>query len=79
MKEICCETMEYWSTNHCPVHDSPFECPDWLVLFDEKSNEYGMIIHDGGQSVVTIHYCPWCGASLGPKPRPGKKTDKGLP
>ncbi len=64
MKKTCCEAMEYYSSNHCPVHNSPFECPDWLILFDEQVKEYGIVIHDGGQSCVKIHYCPWCGKAL---------------
>ena len=71
--------MEYWSSNHCPVHDSPFECPDWLiVIYENKSSEkeYEIVIHDGGQSSVSIQYCPWCGASLVPKPKRRKRSDK---
>ncbi len=64
MKSMCCEAMRYYTSNHCPVHNSPFKCPDWLLLYDEKSNIYGIIIHDGGQSYVKINYCPWCGRAL---------------
>lgn len=64
MKKMCCEAMQYHTTNHCPIHDSPFECPDCLIHYDEATNTYGIIIHDGGQSVVKIYYCPWCGKKL---------------
>ena len=64
MKKMCCDAMRYHTSNHCAVHSSPFECPDRLVLYDEKSDRYGIIIHDGGQSFVTINYCPWCGSTL---------------
>ncbi|QCR24385.1 hypothetical protein [Pontibacter sp. SGAir0037] len=25
---------------------------------------YGIPIHDGGSSMVLIHYCPWCGKKI---------------
>ena len=62
--KICCDAMRYHSSNHCPVHSSPFECPDWLILHDEATGNYGIIIHDGGQSYIKIDYCPWCGHKL---------------
>ena len=65
--KMCCEAMKYHTENHCGVHDDPFECPDRLVLFDEESGRYGLIIHDGGQSYIQIDYCPWCGRRLLPK------------
>lgn len=68
MKNMCCDIMRYWSSNHCPVHDSPFECPDWLVYYDEEINTYGLVIHDGGTSYVKIRYCPWCGSALPTEP-----------
>jgi hypothetical protein len=47
-----------------PVQPNVFGCPDNLLYYDEKFNEYGIIIHDGGQSYLTIIYCPWCGIKL---------------
>ena len=64
MKKMCCKAMRYHTSNHCIVHNSPFECPDRLVIYNEKDNDYGLIIHDGGESVVKIYYCPWCGSEL---------------
>ena len=61
---ICCDAMKYHSSNHCAVHSSPFDCPDWLILRDDATGKYGIIIHDGGQSFVGINYCPWCGHKL---------------
>ena len=60
---FCCEDMRYHATNHCPVHDSPYECPDWLIVRDDEG-DFGIVIHDGGTSCVEIRYCPWCGARL---------------
>ena len=38
--KTCCDAMRYHSSNHCPVHSSPFECPDWLILHDETTGDY---------------------------------------
>lgn len=46
------------------MHPDRFECPDALLHHDDRDGEYGIIIHDGGSSVITIHYCPWCGSKL---------------
>ena len=60
----CCKKMEYHTTNHCTIHDNPFDCPDCLVFYDDTRNAYGIIIHDGSESYVEINYCPWCGKRL---------------
>lgn len=52
----------------CDTHDDPFECPDSLIAYNEALNQFGLIVHDGGTSVVLIRYCPWCGSSLAGKP-----------
>ena len=41
-----------------------FTGPDNIVCYSDILNEYGLIIHDGGESYVRINYCPWCGAKL---------------
>jgi hypothetical protein len=48
----------------CKTHDDPFERPDSLIAFNAGFNQFGLIVHDGGTSVVLIRYCPWCGSSL---------------
>ncbi len=54
-----------FNTNHtCDKHADPFDCPDSLIYYSERNNEYGIIIHDGGESFVQIMYCPWCGTNL---------------
>lgn len=50
---------------NCDTHDDPFECPDSLIAYNEGLNQFGLIVHDGGASVVLIRHCPWCGAGLG--------------
>ena len=50
--------------NGCAQHPDRFECPDALVHYSERRNCYGLIIHDGTNSVISITFCPWCGAKL---------------
>ena len=42
---FCCEDMRYHATNHCPVHDSPYECPDWLIVRDDLASSSMMVAH----------------------------------
>ncbi len=63
-KKYCCEEMEYFSKLHCDIHGRIWDCPDCLVYFDDREKNYGLIVHDGGQSYVEIRYCPWCGKQL---------------
>jgi hypothetical protein len=60
----CCDLMRRNLDVVCDKHSSPVECPDALIAYSEKFNEYGLIVHDGGKSSVLIHFCPWCGARL---------------
>jgi hypothetical protein len=60
----CCEMMEYHSKHNCKQHKSKYDCPDTLIDFDENSNNYQIIIHDGGSSGIEIKFCPWCGRNL---------------
>jgi hypothetical protein len=55
----------------CAHHASPYDCPDTLVYYSPKFDEYGLIVHDGGSSHIQIHYCPWCGTKL-----PESKIDR---
>ena len=48
----------------CAQHADPYDCPDAVVTYVRKFDEYGLIIHDGGRSHLIICYCPWCGAEL---------------
>lgn len=60
----CCETMTRQANWSCDQHDDPFECPDALVLFSPRFQEYGLVIHDGGAAFAGIDFCPWCGHRL---------------
>ena len=48
----------------CDDHPDPTDCPDALVSYSARFDEYGVRIHDGGSSSLLISFCPWCGASL---------------
>jgi hypothetical protein len=51
--------------NHrCDQHSSPYDCPDHLIVYIFKFDEYGIIVHDGGSSKLNIYFCPWCGTKL---------------
>ena len=62
--EHCCESMKSQINQVCDDHTDPFECPDKLIYYDNKFNEYGIIIRDGGRSYTDIYFCPWCGIKL---------------
>ena len=64
MKKYCCDKMDFFASNKCEIHSNPFDCPDNLIYYNEVFNEYGLIIHDGGESCCVIEFCPWCGSKL---------------
>lgn len=59
---VCCSFMEANLKQKCDQH-SKFECPDVIVIRNE-SGGFGIPIHDGGDSFITILFCPWCGKEL---------------
>ncbi|WP_413367037.1 DUF6980 family protein [Lysinibacillus sp. 3P01SB] len=66
MKTHCCETMTRQVNAVCKQHPKPFDCPDQIISYSPKFDEYGLIIHDGGSSTIEISFCPWCGIKLPP-------------
>ena len=44
------------------VKDS-FDSDD-IIYYAPKFDEYGIVIHDSGESYIKIEYCPWCGKKL---------------
>jgi hypothetical protein len=50
--------------HRCDEHFPQSTCPDVLVAYSAKFDEYGIVVHDGGSSSVRIAFCPWCGQSL---------------
>lgn len=71
MERHCCEEMRRRIAWRCADHADQFECPDALVRYSDRFDEYGLIIHDGGTSVAVISFCPWCGSRL-----PDSKRDR---
>ena len=70
MNKHCCEQMDIVSMLNCEQHNDEYECPDVLIKYIEKFDEYGLIIHDGSSSIMTIKFCPFCGFQL-----PASKRD----
>ncbi len=64
--EACCVDMASHLFQHCNDHPDPFQCSDQLVVKLHR-DMYGLVIHDGGHSIMMIDYCPWCGTRL-PEP-----------
>jgi hypothetical protein len=60
----CCDEMRAHLEQVCEVHALPYDCPDHIVVYVPKFDEYGLIMHDGGTSFLAIAYCPWCGNRL---------------
>ena len=67
----CCDRMREELNKNCEAGLNPFQCPDSLVRYVPKYDEYGLIVHDGGSSMVRISFCPWCGTRL-----PDSKRDQ---
>lgn len=61
---FCCDFMD--SHLHTLKEDSAdiYAEPDCVACVDKTTNQYGLIVHDGGQSYVPICFCPWCGKLL---------------
>jgi hypothetical protein len=34
------------------------------IIYYPKHRKYGVFVNDGGTSIVTIDFCPWCGIKL---------------
>lgn len=62
MDTPCCERMAADLQHKCDVHPDRFDCPDAFIA--RGPGWYGLMVHDGGSSVVDIAYCPWCGSKL---------------
>lgn len=64
MNRFCCNRMQIEVTKKCTQHALSFDCPDNIVLYLDRFDEYGIIVHDGGRSMIAIAFCPWCGKKL---------------
>ena len=63
--EHCCEEMQKQVDYICDEGKSPFECADNLIYYSRKFDEYGLIIHDGGSSFLTINFLPFLWREVG--------------
>lgn len=62
MSDHCCSRMAEDLAQTCSLHADRSACPDALI--GRIGEGYGIIVHDGGSSVVEIAFCPWCGTRL---------------
>ncbi len=60
----CCDMMTQNVEQTCPDHAERSDCPDCIIGYWPGSRSYGILVHDGGSSMIGIAHCPWCGASL---------------
>lgn len=63
----CCDYFHHhvnnWCHNEKTCPGGPLSCPD-CVLVQTGPTNYGLPIHDGGGSYISISFCPWCGTRL---------------
>lgn len=59
----CCSNFEFHISQTCPEHVDRFDCPD-IILVKFNNGDIGIPIRDGGSSMYTIKFCPWCGVKL---------------
>ncbi|MCA5011785.1 MULTISPECIES: DUF6980 family protein [unclassified Enterococcus] len=59
-RELCYERIKKYITNSISRNISK----EKVIYHDERFDEYGIIIHDGGRSYITITHCPWTGEKL---------------
>jgi tryptophan synthase alpha chain len=64
LSQHCCDTMRHYVTWECDMHPTRADCGDCIVEYWPDQDRYGILIHDGGTSMVAIAFCPWCGAAL---------------
>ncbi len=56
-----CIHLANYATMTCDQHPLALECPDILIYYSPRFDEYSLPVRDGGPSTVAIQYCPWCG------------------
>lgn len=61
--KYCCNMMKINSEFKCSKHKDQNLCPDKIINRFENGTT-GIIIHDGGNSMIKINYCPWCGKKI---------------
>ena len=56
----CCATMQDMLELDCDIHKAPDPCPDQIIVCADGGG-LGIPIMDGGDSAISIDFCPWCG------------------
>lgn len=64
MVRHCCISMTQALEHTCQQHETPFDCPDTVLVYNEPFDEYGIPVRDGGETYVIVTHCPWCGTKL---------------
>ena len=60
----CCDQMARQAQHTCEAHSDLRARPDSLVVHLQATGQFGLRVHDGGSSFITIRHCPWCGTNL---------------
>jgi hypothetical protein len=60
----CCEDLREQVERTCHMHQDRADCPDCLIGYSADNDCYGILVHDGGSSMIAIDFCPWCGSKL---------------
>lgn len=61
-KKYCCVDMAYRLIEDKKSKRQKEINYDSVVI--QRSDCFGLPIHDGGNSCIPINYCPWCGSKL---------------
>jgi hypothetical protein len=62
----CSEDLGSHATSECDSH-ARFACPDVVMhryVNRDGPEWFGIPVHDGGTSAISVNHCPWCGAAL---------------
>ena len=55
---FCCEQMTRQMRHACEAHPDLSNCPESLIVYSGETREFGLRIHDGGSSFISIWHCP---------------------
>ena len=58
---FCCAKMEYFVNKN--REKQKFDSDD-IIYYSPQFDEYGLVVHDSGESYIKIDYCPWGGKKL---------------
>lgn len=51
-------------THVCEDHPNPSDCPDTLIVYEPRFDEYSIAGRGGRASYTFIRHCPWCAVKL---------------